>query len=355
MKILITGVGGPTPRSFATALRKYSVYKRFELIGTDTNPLAIGLYQNELFNHTFIVPPAGSPDYWPVIEKLITEQSIDMAVILPEAEVIEWSKKKAVGNLPCKALIPDNTIAELLVNKSRMTDVLRCIDMAPLSITFTRDIYNADEIFDTFNKGFWVRSTTGTSGLGALKIENKTALRNWIEINPNVQEFMASQYLPGRNLACKVLYYEGAFLRAACCERMKYIMAKVAPSGITGNVSYGRLINDPLLVQEADRAMNYLFAYTSTQKHGFFTVDLKEDENGKPYITEVNIRHIATTQCFAAGGANFALDTIRLLDGDTEFNKSYLTYEFEKDLIFLRDVDSLPILMKGNELLYAFD
>ncbi|PLK43026.1 hypothetical protein C0V77_18810 [Emticicia sp. TH156] len=101
--------------------------------------------------------------------------------------------------------------------------------------------------------------------------------------------------------------------------------------------------------------MNYLFAYTSTQKHGFFTVDLKEDENGKPYITEVNIRHIATTQCFAAGGANFALDTIRLLDGDTEFNKSYLTYEFEKDLIFLRDVDSLPILMKGNELLYAFD
>ena len=54
MKILITGIGGPTPRSFAIALKKYSFYKRFELIGTDINPLAIGLYQNDLFNKTLL-------------------------------------------------------------------------------------------------------------------------------------------------------------------------------------------------------------------------------------------------------------------------------------------------------------
>ena len=60
---------------------------------------------------------------------------------------------------------------------------------------------------------------------------------------------------------------------------------------------------------------------------------------------------MAFTQCFAAGGANFAEDTIRLLDADANFDKTFKIYEFEKDLIFLRDVDELPIIMKETELL----
>ena len=56
MKILITGVGGVTPRSFAQALRKYSRYDRYELIGTDSNQYALGLYMPELFNKSYLVP-----------------------------------------------------------------------------------------------------------------------------------------------------------------------------------------------------------------------------------------------------------------------------------------------------------
>jgi len=351
MKILITGVGGPTPRSFAIALKKYSFYKRFELIGTDINPLAVGLYQNELFNKTFVVPAATSLNYWKAIEKIITENQIDIAVILPELEVMEWSRRKITHELPCKALIPDHSIAELLVDKSKMTAILKDLDNVPPSVTFSRDIQNFDEVFDTLKGNFWVRSTSGTSGLGSLKVEDEDSLKNWIQINPNVSEFIASKFLPGRNLACKLLYFDGKLLRSACAERVNYIMAKVAPSGITGNTSFGRLLNEPELVAEAQRAMDHLFKHTGAAQHGFFTVDFKEDENGKPYITEINVRHVAFTQCFAAGGANFCSDTIRLLDGDTDFDHTYKMYEFEKDLIFLRDVDSLPILMKEADLL----
>jgi carbamoyl-phosphate synthase large subunit len=60
---------------------------------------------------------------------------------------------------------------------------------------------------------------------------------------------------------------------------------------------------------------------------------------------------VAFTQCFAAGGANFAEDTIRLLDNDPSFDRSFKMYEFTEGLIFLRDVDALPILMKESELL----
>ena len=62
MKILINGVGGPTPRSISRALRWYSRYKHYELIGTDINPLARDLYDQTLYNKTYLVPPAGHPD-----------------------------------------------------------------------------------------------------------------------------------------------------------------------------------------------------------------------------------------------------------------------------------------------------
>ena len=351
MKILITGVGGPTPRSFAIALKKYSFNKSLELIGTDINPLSIGLYQNELFDKTFVVLPASSPNYWTAIETLIKENNIDIAIILPELEVMEWSKRKETQALPCKALIPDYSMADLLVDKSKMTHILKDLDIVPPSVTFSRDTQNLKEVFEVLKGNFWVRSTSGTSGLGSLKVEDENALKNWIQINPNVQQFIASKFLPGRNLACKMLYHNGKLLRTACAERVNYIMAKVAPSGITGNTSFGRLLNEPKLVTEAIRAMDFLFQHTGAAQHGFFTVDFKEDENGKPYITEINVRHVAFTQCFAAGGANFASDTVRLLNEDTTFDRDYKMYEFEKDLIFLRDVDSQPILMKESELL----
>ena len=351
MKILITGVGGPTPRSFAISLKKYSLFKDVELIATDVNPLSIGLYQKELFSKSFIVPPASSSSYWSVIETIIKENNITAAIILPELEVIEWSKRKETNSLPCQVLLPDYSIAELLVNKSKMTAVLKDIDIVPLSVTFNRKTTDFKEVFEVLKGDFWVRSTSGTSGLGSLKVADELALKNWIEINPNVQEFIASQFLPGRNLACKLLYYDGKLMRSACAERVNYIMAKVAPSGITGNTSFGRLLNEPHLIEESIRAMDFLFQYTGANKHGFFTVDFKEDANGKPYITEINVRHVAFTQCFAAGGANFAADTVHLLSSPHTFDTTYKMYEFEKDLIFLRDVDNLPILMKETELI----
>ncbi len=351
MKILITGVGGPTPRSFAIALKKFAPYKDVTLVATDINPLAVGLYQKDLFAQSFVVPGATSPDYWDAIDKIVTENNIDIAVILPELEVMEWSKRKITHQLPCKALIPDHSMADLLVDKSKMTDILKDLDIVPPSVTFSRDLEDFTAVFDKLKGNFWVRSSSGTSGLGSLKVDDLDSLKNWIQINPNVQQFLASQFLPGRNLACKLLYFNGKLLRTACAERVNYIMAKVAPSGITGNTSFGRLLNEPVLVDEAIRAMDHLFEHTGAARHGFFTVDFKEDHNGKPYITEINVRHVAFTQCFAEGGANFCADTVRLLESDTSFDHQFKMYEFEKDLIFLRDVDALPILMKEHELL----
>ena len=351
IKVLVTGVGGPTPRSFALSIKKHSDLTNLEFIGTDINPLSIGLYQKDLFKHSYVIPPASHSDYWSTIEQIVKKHDITLAVVLPELEVLEWSKKNEEGELPCKVLLPNLKLAEFLVDKAKMTDVLATLNIVPKSIEFNRTDTGLDAIGEELGYPYWVRSTSGSSGLGSLKIENVSALENWIRINPKVTQFLASEFLPGRNLACKLLYFEGKLLRTAVAERVNYIMAKVAPSGITGNTSFGRLLNEPKLVALAEKAMNKMFEATDAHKHGFFTVDFKENESGDAYITEINVRHVAFTQCFAAGGANFAADTIRLLIDDSSFDTNYSMYTFEEGLIFLRDVDETPVIMKEKELL----
>jgi carbamoyl-phosphate synthase large subunit len=52
-------------------------------------------------------------------------------------------------------------------------------------------------------------------------------------------------------------------------------MSRVAPSGITGNTSYGRLLHDPGVVRTAASAMDRLFSRSRSARHGVFTVSRK--------------------------------------------------------------------------------
>jgi len=352
LNILITGVGGPTPRSFARAIKEVGSYKSYRLIATDIHPYAIGLYQTPLFDKSYITPKSSDPDYWTAMESIIKEEKIDIAIILPEQEVLAWSNRQAFGPLPCKALIPPKKAVDKMLDKGILTEALSSSGLVPVSVLI--DINNKDikeYTESSLQYPYWIRSATGSSGLGSYKIENFDDLQRWVAINKGINNFIASEYLPGRNLACKMLYFNGKLVRSACAERVNYIMAKVSPSGITGNTSFGRLINDNKVFAAAKQAMDIMFDLTGAEKHGFYTVDLKEDENGTPKVTEINVRHVAFTQCFAMGGANLCEDTIRLLDNDASFDTDFHLYEFEEGLIFLRDVDERPILMKEEDLM----
>lgn len=351
LNILITGVGGPTPRSFARAIKEIGNYKNYRLIGTDIHPYAIGLYQKELFDEGLITPKSNMPEYWDVMEKIISDYRIDIAVILPEQEVLAWSKRQEEGQLPCKSLIPPKAAVDKMLDKGILTNALTSSGLVPASVIIDRDDPDLKQKTETcLTYPYWIRSATGSSGLGSFKIERWEDLERWILINKDISNFIASSFLPGRNLACKLLYFEGQLIRAACAERVNYIMAKVAPSGITGNTSFGRLINDTRVFETAKNAMDIMFEHTGANKHGFYTVDLKEDINGIPKITEINVRHVAFTQCFAAAGANLCEDTIRLLDHDPHFVNEFHLYHFDDDVIFLRDVDERPILLHEKNL-----
>jgi carbamoyl-phosphate synthase large subunit len=352
-KILVTGVGGPTPRSFVRAVKYFGGEHKdlFEFIGVDSNPLSYGLYDKDLFSKSFVVPRADAKKYWDVINAIIEENAIDGAIILPEMEVLEWSKNYNKLSKTVKLHLPDYRLAKELVNKYQLHALLYGTEYIPVFLKLNPGHYSFDNLKNELGSSFWIRGTEGSSGLGSLKIDNPQVLAQWITMNPDVSEFIATEYLPGRNMACKLLYYNDKLLASACAERVKYIMSKIAPSGITGNTSFGRLLNEPVLVDTSIDALNIISKKAGTGLNGIFTIDFKEDMHGKPKITEINIRHVAFTSSIAAGGANLPLDTLLVLFDEKDSYSETIHYTFKEQYIFLRDVDAYPIVIKESDLL----
>lgn len=350
--ILVTGVGGPTPRSFVRAVKQAANIddKKYRFIGVDCNPLAYGLYDRSLFDASYVVPRADHAGYWGKINEIVAGEEIDGAIILPEVEVLEWAKNQNKLKSSIKVHLPDYELANTLVNKHRLHDILEDTAWVPRFSRVSPGNYDYEKLSAEVGRIFWIRSTEGSSGLGSLKIESESALAQWISINSGVHEFIATEYLPGRNMACKMLYFDGQLTRTACAERVNYIMAKVAPSGITGNTSFGRLINEPGLVDISEETLNFISEKVGSELNGIFTVDFKEDTDGVPKITEINIRHVAFTSSIAAGGANLPADTLKMLFSGT-LSPKRVDYQYKEGMIFLRDVDSVPIIMNEKELL----
>lgn len=349
MNILITGIGGPTPRSIAKTIRKK--HPESLIVGVDSDSKALGFYIKGLLDHHYVIPKADDPKYWEVIHSIVVKHNIDYAFVQPENEILSWGKRKNEGyELPVPALITPIEHAELLINKALMSDLLEGTGFIPQTICITSDDPDFDSIENKIGYPCWIRASVGSGGLGALKISRKEDLLSWLFIQKNVKEFTVSSFLPGRHLANQMLYINGELIKNAGLHCAEYVMASIAPSGVTGNTSFGRLINEDRLLDFCEEVMDVIAQKTGVAPHGVYSFDLKEDADGALKITEINVRHMAYTGIMSDLGFDLTSDSMLFLMGkESKIKKG--RHFFDKDWIFLRDVDSEPIVMEESKLL----
>lgn len=194
----------------------------------------------------------------------------------------------------------------------------------------------------------WIRdySEGSTSGKGSFCATSYDEIVAWVLLNPKIENFMLSDYLVGRNLACFLLYNQGELLKFGVAERIEYIMGKVSISGITGNTSFGKLLNDNRVVDVSTRAVKALLDVSKELMHGLVVVDLKEDMNGIPRVTEINLRHVAFTSTFASAGFNFSEFQLAIMTDRIGLLSQEKEKIFPETNAMLRDVDGLPIYIE---------
>jgi carbamoyl-phosphate synthase large subunit len=342
MRILLTGACGVTSRAIARSLRMSTKFPGLVLIGTDICDNPYGLYEG-LYDRIYRAPRVDETGYDEWMKDVCSREGIEAAIVVPELEVLYWS----AADFPVRVALPPAQFCRIAVSKGRLYRALEGANLVPgFRIVARTELADAAE--STLPEfPCWIRDfSEGTSsGKGSLLARNVDEIRAWAVLNPRIPHFLLSDFLPGRNFACHLLYDGGTLVKIASYERLEYFMARTAMSGVTGNISRGRLINDERLVAAAQKAVARVLADTQETMHGLIAVDFKEARSGEPLITEINLRHVAATSAFAAAGFNLSEAQLLVALGRIdELGAREMVYP-SGNVIF-RDIDGVPVWLR---------
>ena len=339
MRILITGACGVTSRAVARSLRASTRFGHLELIGTDISDNPYGLYEG-LYERVYRAPRVDDDGYDRWMRHLCSRERVDGAIVIPELEVLYWS----AAGFPVPTVLPPAEFCRIAVSKARLYRALEGERLVPRFHVVSRAGLTDNRPALQLAFPCWIRDfAEGTSsGKGSFLARSLDDVRAWVALNPRIPQFMLSDFLPGRNFACHLLYDEGTVVKIGSYERLEYFMARTAMSGVTGNISKGRLVNDDRLVKAARKAVGRIVAGTGETMHGLIAVDFKEADDGEPMITEINLRHVAATSAFAAAGFNLAESQLLLALGRRD-ELGICEEIYPPANMILRDIDGAPL------------
>ncbi|MBD3254480.1 MAG: hypothetical protein GF383_05275 [Candidatus Lokiarchaeota archaeon] len=353
-KILVTGSGGPAGVNFLKSL--HLADEEMELYGTDIN-IYHKFFAAPWSKEVFIVPRANTVDYIPKINKIVAKNKIELIHPQPDIEVLAISENRE--KLDALTYLPKKTTIKIMQDKFKSASIwkekgfpsVKAIPIRPEYLE--KDIQNALEVLG--NK-IWIRAKKGAGGRGSTPVENVITAVSWIKYwisRGKDWEFIAQEYLPGRNVAFQSLFKEGELICSLARERLEYIYPYLAPSGITGTPIVAKTIHNDQVNKNAVDAILSI----DPDATGVFCVDMKEDKTGNFCPTEINAGRFFTTSYFFSLGskrfnvpkANMPYMLVKLAYRETipegpQFNL------LPNDLYWIRHIDCAEHLIESNEL-----
>lgn len=354
--ILITGGGGVTGRAIARSLRLSKHCKDFDLVACDIYHNEYGLFEG-LFDRCYKIHHVESNEYLSDFATLCRIEKPSAVLIMTEKEALFWTKHKP--EFP--TMILPEKFSEEVISKYQLYRNLEATEFVPKFQVVENNEKGIDMLANSIkNEPVWLRSfdAGSSSGKGACYVSHIDKGVAWFKLNPQIKQFLLSEYLPGRNFACCMLYAHGKLLQYAIYERLEYFMPHLSVSGVTGNISRGKLVNETQVFHVSDQVVRYICEKFNEVPHGVVTVDLKGDNLGFPKVTEINLRHTAATSAFAVAGWNMAEFQVLAVLGKTELIPKHEPCFPEDNMIF-RDIDGLPLYieqynrMKNDKIIHV--
>ncbi len=221
-------------------------------------------------------------------------------------------------------------------------------DNVPVPRSYPADEKNIEALLALENK-IWLRAKKGAGSKAALPVTSLLQVQGWLDYwkqkdNINPSDFMISEFLPGKEYAYQSLWYRGKLISDQARERVQYLAGNLSVTGQTSSPSVARTVSRDDVYENGEAAVR---AVTYNNPHGVFCVDMKENTQGIPCITEINAgRFFTTSNFFAHAGLNMPAMYLDLaLTGKTKRN----TERLPDDLYWLRIVDMGYKLVDGSK------
>ena len=351
--ILCTGAGGPAGINFVKSLM--IAPEKLYIVGTEAS---------EYYLHTmptdtkYLVPKAKDSNYIDCLNEIIHKEKIDFLHAQPDAEVEIVSEQRekldAPTFLPSKQAVKacQNKLASAMAWKNKGVPVAETIVIKQES--------DIDRAFTELGSPIWIRATRGAGGRGSTPASNRETAISWISYwrARNVDwEFIAQEMLPGRNIAFHSLWHNGELITSMARERLEYIYAYLAPSGIMGTPAVQKTVH----VNTVNKISTEAVLAIDSNFTGIASVDLKENNKGIPCVTEINPGRMFTTSFFFSYASKVVLNdySINIPYLYTKLAYKEMLPKLEKynplpaDLYWIRHMDTPGLLVKDNKVLGA--
>lgn len=184
----------------------------------------------------------------------------------------------------------------------------------------------------------------GSGSAGALPVATPDHARSWIKYWQEMRQtpegmFTLSEFLPGRDYAFQSIWKNGKLILAKTCQRLEYHFARMMPSGASSTPALGKLVRNPHVNQICTDVVRAI----APDATGMFSIDLKEDSDGKPCITEINI------------GRFFMITIIFNISGKYNMAETYLRLAFDEEVIIPKDAQYDDIGTEDTYLIRGLD
>jgi carbamoylphosphate synthase large subunit len=289
-KILCTGAGGPAGINFTMSLR--AAPEKITLIGTDSNEYFLNL---AIMESKYLVPRAKDPAYIDKLNEIIRKEHIEFLHAQPDVEVEVVSEKRE--KLEAPVFLPTKAAVKACQDKLESAKIWKKKNVSVARTIQVKNDEDIDRAFEEFGNPIWVRARHGAGGKGSTPADNRETAISWIEYwkSRNVDwEFIAQEHLPGKNFAFHSLWKDGEIVTSMARERLEYIYAYLAPSGITGTPAVQRTVHNNQVNKTSTEAVLSI----DSKFTGIASVDLKENAVGVPCVTEINPGRMFTTSYF---------------------------------------------------------
>jgi predicted ATP-grasp superfamily ATP-dependent carboligase len=344
--VLLLGAGGAAAANVLDALRRAS--RGYRTVGADASTVKLHLSNAD---ERVVIPRAGDEGYAAAIIAAVELYGCDVVHPQPDPDVLAVGKLRE--EIPAATYLPAQPALELAADKLAFTSRLRQGGVAaPDTITFSAidDIPPAIAKLLAAHDRLWVRARVGAGARASLPVRNSAQAEAWVrwwidERGLQPSDFMASEFLPGREFAYQSVWQDGELVAGQARERVEYLYGHLTPSGQTSTPAVARTVNEPAIDQLAQDAILALDALPC----GAYCVDIKEAHDGTAKVTEINAgRFFTTSNFFAAAGLNMPDLLVRCALGERPPRCG--SSPLPADLFWIRMVDMGYALVPGDAL-----
>jgi carbamoylphosphate synthase large subunit len=293
-----------------------------------------------------------SPQAIGEIAEIARTEAVDLVIPTGDNDVKLLSDHRDV--LGRRVYLPSKSVVDLCQDKCDLATVLAQHGVpVPVSLPLT-DRERADEVFEklAWAPRLWCRMRAGSRSLGATPVTSAEQTRSWLLLWDELRgvpatAFMLAEYLPGRDFLCQSLWRGGQLVLVKTFERLSYFGGENSPSGVSSLSSLAKTVIDDRVVDVCVRAVRAL----DPEASGAFSIDLKENGDGIPCITEINAGRffIGMTALDHVGKHNMSACFVRLALGEELAIDD--PYDCPPDYYLIRDLDTPPGVFHADEIL----